>query len=360
MSENKNQTNISFYPFGETESGKTVMLYSLVNKNGAKVDITNYGGLIVRLLVPDRNENLNDIALGYNTLEKYIKNNSPFFGALVGRYGNRIAGGTFKLDGEIYELPKNEGDNHLHGGIEGFNQKVWEAEPFIKDGDPGLRLNYLSEDGEEGYPGNLDVTVTYYLTKENTLGIEYEATTDKATPINFTQHSYFNLKGEGRGNIYNHVLKINGSKYTRLDEEQIPTGEILSVKDTPVDFTEPHEIGDRIDDDYEILNIGGGYDLNYVIDKDNKEELKLAAEVYEPVTGRNMIVRTTEPGVQLYTAKNLEGEIGKSGRPYKKHSAFCLETQHYPDSPNHDNFPSTILRPDETYHSITEFEFGVK
>ncbi|MFW6006840.1 MAG: aldose epimerase family protein [Bacillota bacterium] len=350
---------ISFTTFGSTKKGEMVNLYTLVNKNGIKVDITNYGGLIIRLFVPDREGRLNDIALGYNTLEEYIED-SPYFGAVVGRYGNRIAGARFELDGKTYELPETEGNNHLHGGIEGFDKKVWEPTPYIKEGNPGLSLSYLSEDGEEGYPGNLEVTVDYCLTENNSLKIEYKAVTDKATPINLTQHSYFNLKGEGRGDIYNHILKVNADEYLPLNEEQLPTGEISSVKGTPLDFTTPQEIGERIDEDFKILNIGGGYDLNYVINKEKENEMVEAAEVYEPVSGREMKVKTTEPGVQLYTANNLEGMKGKSGRPYKKHHAICLETQHYPDSPNHDNFPSTILRPGENYQTVTEYQFSVR
>ena len=352
-------SSITINSFGKTEDGNQALLYSLINENGAKVDITNYGGLIVRLFVPDREGKMKDVVLGYNQLEKYIEG-SPYFGAIVGRYGNRIANSQFELDGKTYQLPANEGDNHLHGGEKGFDKVIWEATPLLKDNTPGLKLSYLSEDGEEGYPGNLEVTVYYWLTNDNNLKIEYKATTDKATPINLTQHSYFNLKGEGKGDILDHLLYINSDEITPLDEEQIPTGEIRSVADTPFDFNTPTEIGARIDEDNKQLQIGGGYDINYVLNSKSGEK-DLAARVYEPYSGREMEVWTTEPAVQLYTSNNLDGSnIGKSDRSYDKWGALCLETQHYPDSLHHDNFPSTILRPGETYKTVTEYRFNVK
>lgn len=353
---------VKFRPFGTSPSGEEVDIYTLVNENGLRAEITNFGGIIVRFFTPDRNGKFRDVVLGYRTLSQYIEE-SPYFGAIIGRYGNRISGGEFTLDGKTYSLALNNEPggipSHLHGGNKGFDSVVWEAEPFVKDHNPGLKLTYLSEDGEEGYPGNLKVEVIYTLTKENVLRVKYRAETDKATPVNLTQHSYFNLRGEGTGNILNHVLYLNADKFTRVDKGLIPTGEILSVENTPLDFTEPKEIGEDIKEDFEQLNYGGGYDHNYVINGE-KGKLKLAARVYEPESGRKLVVRTTEPGLQFYSGNALQDLEGKSGRSYGFNAGFCLETQHYPDSPNQEDFPSTILRPEEEYNTVTEFEFSAE
>ena len=349
-------------PFGSTSEGESVMLFTLVNSNGLRVDITNYGGIIVRLFVPDRNGRFSDIALGYNSLEEYIKD-SPYFGAIIGRYGNRISEGKFSIEENEYELVLNNSPgnipSHLHGGNKGFDKVVWDYEVYIKKDEPCLRLNYLSEDGEEGYPGNLEVEVVYTLTSNNVLRVEYSGETDKATPVNLTQHSYFNLKGEGCGDILNHILELNADHFTPVNKGLIPVGKIESVEDTPLDFTDCCEIGKRINDKYNQLQYGGGYDHNYVLNG-RKGEMKLAGRVYEPQSGRILEVRTTEPGVQFYSGNALGELEGKSGRKYGPCAGFCLETQHYPDSPNIDEFPSTILRPGEEYYTVTEFCFSSK
>lgn len=355
-------STITMQAFGKTPDGTEVTLYTLKNRNGLSVDITNYGGIVTRLLVPDRHGQLGDVVLGYNSVEDYIAG-SPYFGALIGRFGNRIAHGKFTLDGIEYELPaKNNAPGgipcHLHGGNVGFDKVVWEATPVIVDDQPALKLHYLSRDGEEGYPGNLDVTVTYTLTNDNALRIDYRATTDKPTPVNLTNHSYFNLKGEGEGTILDHVLQIAGAHFTPVNAGLIPTGEIAPVKGTPFDFTAPHAIGERIDADDEQIKFGGGYDHNWVLDNQDGS-LALAAKVVEPVSGRTMEVWTREPGMQFYAGNFLDGSnVGKTGRPYIRRGGFCLETQHYPDSPNHPNFPSTILRPGEVYETTTVYKFG--
>lgn len=352
---------ISMRPFGQTPDGTGVSIYTLKNNNGVQVDITNYGGIIVRLLVPDRNGKLDDIVLGYNNLGDYIKE-SPYFGALIGRYGNRIANGEFSLDGQCYQLAKNNSPGnlpcHLHGGIKGFDKVVWEAEALLKDNIPGLKLRYLSADGEEGYPGNLDVTVYYWLTAENILRVEYQASTDQATPVNLTQHSYFNLKGEGNGDILDHLLYINADKFIPVNKGLIPTGESRTVKDTPFDFLLPTPIGKSIDQDDQQLRFGRGYDHTWVLNKEN-EQLTLAARVEEPLSCRKLEVWTTEPGVQFYSGNGLNGYyIGKGGRIYDFRNGFCLETQHYPDSPNQSSFPTSILKKGDLYQTVTEFRFG--
>ncbi|MFW5995831.1 MAG: aldose epimerase family protein [Halanaerobiaceae bacterium] len=353
---------ITMTKFGILSDGQEVNLYSLVNKNGLRVEVTNYGGIIVRLFTPDRRGKFRDVVLGYNSLEKYIED-SPYFGAIIGRYGNRISGGKFTLEGETYELAVNNApggiSSHLHGGEKGFDSVVWDVEPFIAGGAPGLRLNYLSRDGEEGYPGNLEVEVIYLLTEDNVLRVKYRARTDKATPVNLTQHSYFNLRGEGTGDVLDHILFVNADSFTRVNEGLIPTGEIVPVKDTPLDFTRPREIGAEIEEEYDQLEYGGGYDHNYVLNGESGE-MKLAAKVYEPESGRRIEVRTTEPGMQFYSGNALQGHKGKSGRIYGPNTGFCLETQHFPDSPNLEEFPSTILRPGEEYNTVTEFAFGTE
>jgi aldose 1-epimerase len=345
--------------FGKTADGKSVDLYTLTNSNGLEVRAMTYGGIIVSMRVPDRKGKLADIVLGHDDFDGYLVN-PPYFGAIVGRYANRIANGTFTLDGVKYTLPKNDGQNTLHGGLIGFNKVIWEAKEFKNEKGVGVAFNYLSKDGEEGFPGNLKVKVSYTLTNENQLIIDYEATTDKATPLNLTQHTYFNLAGEGNGDILAHEVMLNADRFTPADKTLIPTGEIRPVKGTPLDFTTPTTIGARINDNYEQLVIGHGYDHNFVIKrKDNS--LTLAARAREPNSGRVLEVFTTEPAVQLYSGNFLDGTlVGKQGHAYKKREGFCLETQHFPDSPNHPDFPSTILRPGTTFRSQTVFKFSAE
>ena len=354
---------INMTEFGTAPCGTEVALYSLQNASGMTVDITNYGGIVVRVLTADRNGNFADVALGFDNLAAYIKD-SPYFGAIVGRYGNRIANGKFTLDGQTYELATNNDPAGipcaLHGGIKGFDKAVYDAKPYFANGCPALELKYLSKDGEEGYPGNLELTVNYILTADNALEIVYSAVTDKATPLGLTNHSYFNLKGEGEGSVLSHVATINAKNYTPVTAGLIPTGVIEPVADTPFDFTEPNAIGDRINDDNEQLKFGNGYDHNYVLDDSQDGDLALAAMVYEPESGRMMEVLTTEPGVQFYTGNFLDGMIGKSGRKYNTRDGFCLETQRYPDSPNQPQFPNAILRPGEQFTSKTVYRFGAK
>lgn len=357
-------SGVSTRHFGTTKSNESAQLFTLTNAHGVSAEITNYGGIITRLLVPDRDGRLGDVALGYNTLDQYLAN-SPYFGALIGRFGNRIAHGRFTLDGRVVDLPakNNLPGNipcHLHGGNVGFDKVIWTAEPVTQHGASGLQLKYLSKDGEEGYPGNLAVTVHYWLTNANELKVEYHAVTDRATPVNLTQHSYFNLRGEGSGDVLGHIMQINGSKLTPVNQGMIPTGLITPVGGTPFDFAQPTAIGARIGAQDEQLAFAGGYDHNWVLDR-RGPGLELAATVYEPTTGRVMEVLTDEPGVQFYGGNFLDGSgIGKSGKPYQYRHGFCLETQHYPDSPNHGNFPSTILRPGETYRTSTVYRFSTR
>jgi len=339
-------------PFGKTNDGQDVYQYVLTNPAGLKAEILTYGGIVKSLYVPDRNGKLADVVLGFDNLRDYLERN-PFFGAIVGRYANRIANAKFTLKGTKYTLAKNNGPNHLHGGIRGFDKVVWNDE-VIETGDgPALRLTYLSKDGEEGYPGNLKVTVTYTLTNENELKINYRAVTDKTTVLNLTNHSYFNLAGVSSGDVLGHVLTLNADNFTPVDDGLIPTGELKPVGDTPMDFTKPKSIGSRIG------RLKGGYDHNYCIN--NRDgSLTLAAAVYEPKTGRVMEVLTTQPGVQLYTGNFLNGSLEGKGAVYDKHAAFCLETQHYPDSPNKPNFPSTELQPGQKYDQTTVFKFSTR
>jgi aldose 1-epimerase len=354
---------ITMRPFGETPAGQQVLLYSLVNAKGNTVEITNYGGIVTRLLVPDREGKLGDVVLGFNTLQEYVKD-SPYFGCLVGRYGNRIANGQFTLDGKKYDLAKNNapGDMpcHLHGGTVGFDKVVWNATPLFEDNIAGLKLAYASRDGEEGYPGNLAVEVRYWWTNEDELRIEYRGSTDKPTPVNLTHHSYFNLQGEGSGDILQHVLMINAERYTPVNAGLIPTGELAAVQGTPFDFSQPTPIGARIQAEQRQLKYGGGYDHNWVLKK-REGALELAATVHEPNSGRVMEVWTVEPGLQFYSGNFLDGKLrGKSGKQYPFRSGFCLETQHFPDSPNQAQFPSTILKPGEKYESTTIYKFKTK
>jgi len=345
----------------QVEDFDSIKLYTLKNDHGMVVKVTNYGAIMTSIAVPDRTGKLADVALGYDRVEGYINAvDKPYFGAIVGRYGNRIANGEFTLDGETYSLLKNNGDNHLHGGAIGFDKVVWDAKFQPKKN--RIMLSYLAKDKEEGYPGNLSLSVTYTLTADNEIEIDYHATTDKATPVNVTQHTYFNLKGEGEGTILDHELMLNAPKFTPVEKGLIPTGEMPDVGGTPFDFTTPKAIGRDIAQDNEQLTFGGGFDHNWVLDKGGKDgELTLAARVYEPTTGRVLEVLTTEPGIQFYCGNFLDGRLkGKSGKPYVHRGGFCLETQHYPDSPNQPNFPSTILKPGETWQSHTVFKFSTK
>ncbi len=343
--------------FGKTKDGKSVDIYTLVNSSNCEVRITNYGGIVVSLNVPDKNGQLGDVVLGYNNLNEYMEN-SPFFGALIGRYGNRIAKGKFELNGQAYMFAINNGPNHLHGGIIGFDKVVWDAKEIQNDNAVGLELSYFSKDGEEGYPGNLKVTVKYLWTNDNELKIDYASTTDKTTVVNLTNHSYFNLAGQG--DILNHEMMINADKFTPSDETQIPTGELRDVKGTPFDFTSPTKVGARINEDDEQLKFGYGYDHNFVLNNSDGSLRKIAS-VYELTTGRLMEVFSTEPGVQFYSGNHLnETMISKEGTPYKTRYGLCLETQHYPDSPNHPEFPSTTLEPGQKYSTTTIYKFSTK
>jgi len=345
--------------FGKTGDGRPVDLYTLTNSKGMQVRAMTYGGIIVSIRVPDKSGKIQDVVLGYDTVEGYLAN-PAYFGAIVGRYANRIANGTFTLDGVKYTLAKNDGQNSLHGGKVGFNKELWEGKQFESAKGVGVEFSLLSKDGEEGYPGNLKVKVRYTLTDENQLMLDYEATTDKATPLNLSQHSYFNLAGEGSGDILQHHLMLNADRFTPVDKTLIPTGELRAVQGTPLDFTKPTAIGARIDEDYEQLVIGHGYDHNFVINRKD-DSLTLAARVHEPTSGRVLEVYTTEPGVQFYSGNFLDGTItGKQGHVYKRRNGFCLETQHFPDSPNHPDFPSTILKPGTTFHSQTIFKFSTE
>jgi len=346
--------------FGKTPDGQPVDLYVLTNKGGAEASITNYGGAVVSLKMPDRNGNLADVVLGYDNADGYV-NDKSFFGALVGRYGNRIGHAQFVLDGKTYTLAKNNGENSLHGGIKGFNKAVWTAKILSTEGGQSLELSYLSKDGEEGFPGNLKVNVIYTLTDTNALRIEYSATTGKKTVVNLTSHGYFNLAGQGNGDILGHLLTIQADQFTPVDADLIPTGELRDVMDTPFDFRKPTAIGARIDQPDEQLKLGGGYDHNFVLRMPMDHGEYLAARVFEPASGRVMEVWTTEPGIQFYTGNFLDGKtVGKGGVAYPTRSAFCLETQHFPDSPNQPKFPSTVLNAGARYHTITTYKFSVE
>jgi aldose 1-epimerase len=341
-------------PFGQTSDGRQVALYTLTNPNGIKAGITNFGAILVSLEVPDRDGNMADVTLGFDALDGYLGKH-PYFGAVVGRYANRIGNAGFMLNGVEYKLAANNGENHLHGGTKGFDKMVWKLDDLRAEGDEAsVKMSYISEDGEEGYPGNLACSVTYTLTEDDELKISYEADTDKATVVNLTNHSYFNLGGQGTGDVLGHELMLNADKYTVVDEGLIPTGENRSVKDSPMDFTISASIGSR------IAQVEGGYDHNYVL-KSGGGSLALCARAYEPTSGRVMEVYTTEPGVQLYTGNFLDGSMtGKGGKVYKKHYGFCLETQHFPDSPNKSDFPSVVLEPGQKYATTTVFKFATR
>jgi aldose 1-epimerase len=345
--------------FRKTIDGKETDLYKLSNAHGMEVYVTNFGAVIVAILAPDREGNLGDVALGYDNVLNYGMTGDPNFGAVVGRYGNRIDGGRFTLDGKTYELPINEtnNNNQLHGGSKGFGERVWDVESVSNN---SILLSLKSPDGDMGYPGNLEVKVEYVLTDENELEVSYRATTDAPTVLNLTQHTYFNLLGEGKGDILDHELMLKADHFIPINERSIPTGEIAPVEGTPMDFTSPTKISARLDEDFDQLVMGNGYDHCWVINKE-KDALERCATVYCEETGRFMEVFTTEPGVQLYIGNFLNGsQVGKSGVAYQKRTGLCLETQHYPDSPNQPNFPSTVLRPGEEYNTRTAFRFSAK
>lgn len=353
------KTKVTTEPFGKMSDGTSVDVYTLAD-GPVQVRITNYGGIVVSLKVPDKKGTVDDVVLGFDNLDGYVTNNNQekggaFLGALIGRYGNRIANATFTLDGKKYSLPQNNGPNSLHGGPHGFNNVVWKGKPISN----GVELTYLSKDGEAGYPGNLSVTVRYTLNKGD-LKIEYSATTDKKTVLNLTNHSYFNLAGQGHGNILNHQLELDASHFTPVDANLIPTGELKSVEGTPFDFRKATPIGERIDGNDEQLQLGHGYDHNWVLDSTGGR-LAEAAEAYEPASGRVLRVLTDQPGIQFYSGNFLDGSIkGKGGVAYEHRTGFCLETQHFPDSPNRANFPSTELKPGQKFHSVTVFSFSTR
>ena len=348
--------------FGTLSSGQRAELFTLRNAHGIEVQLTNYGGIITSLKTPDRAGHFSDIVLGFDNLAAYVAN-SPYFGAIVGRYANRIARGHFTLDGAAYTLAVNNGPNSLHGGLRGFDKVVWNPRPFQNQEGQGVTLDYTSRDGEEGYPGTLHATVTYTLTDDDRLIVDYLATTDKATPINLSQHSYWNLAGDASRDVLGHVLTINADAITPVDSTLIPTGEIAPVQGTPFDFRTPTAIGARVDQRQNTqIRYGNGYDHNWVLNRGGAASgaLVFAARVIEPSSGRTMEISTTEPGVQFYSGNFLDGSItGKGGTVYRFRNGLALETQHYPDSPNHPNFPSTILRPGQQYRSRTVFKFGV-
>ncbi len=359
-----NQNKITMIPeenFNKIIDGKQVSLFVMKNKNGLVTEVCNYGGKIISQWVPDRKGNFEDIVLGYDNIDDYLKSTEQYFGALIGRFGNRIAKGKFNLNGVDYKLAANNGENHLHGGEKGFNNVVWDTRAYKNEkGEDALELKYLSVDGEEGYPGDLEVKVEYILTNDNEFIIEYTATCKDSTVLNLTHHSFYNLQGAGNGDINDHEIKILANYYTPVDAGLIPTGEIAKVGDTPMDFTSFHSIGSRIEQNFEQLILGNGYDHNWVLDKKGKE-LAMAAIVYEPVSGRTMEVLTTEPGIQFYGGNFLNGsETGKDNKKYDFRTAFCLETQHFPDSPNKPDFPSCLLIPGQTYRHTCIYKFGTK
>lgn len=343
--------------FGKTVDGRQIGLYILTNKNGCELTVTNYGAKIVSLMVPDCNGKLVDVVLGHNTIDEYLTSEEAYFGAICGRTANRIAKGSFSLDGENYSLAVNNGPNSLHGGVKGFNSVVWEVKSV---NDQSIHLFYLSPDGEEGFPGNLSVTLTYTLTDDNELDIHYSATTDKATILNLTNHSYFNLSGQGDPSVNDHLMMINADMYLPTDSTAIPFGDPHPVKGTPFDFIEPHTIGERIEDDFEQLHFGKGYDHNFVLNKNSEDEYTYAGYCLSPQTGIKMDIYTSEPGMQVYTGNWMTGNFaGKLGKRYPARSAVCFETQHYPDSIHQPNYPSVVLRPGETFDSRTTYTFSL-
>jgi aldose 1-epimerase len=355
----KTKSPIQKEAFGKTSDGQEVSLYRMKNKNGMEVAITNYGATVVSLTAPDRNGKFADVVLGYDDVQGY-ENGTSYFGGTIGRYGNRIGHGKFTLNGKTYALPKNDGDNTLHGGTIGFNKRIWQAKDVSTAAAPAMQFEYVSKDGEEGFPGTLTAIVKFTLTNTNELRIDYSASTDKPTVVNLTNHSYFDLAGEGQGDILQHQLTLHASRFTPIDATLIPTGELRAVKGTPFDFTKATAIGARINQDDEQLKFGKGYDHNFVLDR-TKPGLITVAEVYEPTSGRVMQVLTTEPGIQFYSGNFLDGSAhGKGGKAYGHRSAFCLETQHFPDSPNKPKFPSTVLNPGGHYRTTTIYKFSAR
>lgn len=347
-------------PFESVPDGSRVELFTFRNAGGVEVRAMTYGAIILSLRVPDRRGQLDDVVLGYDTAAEYVTNKTTYFGAVVGRYANRIAKGRFTLDGRTYQLATNDGPNHLHGGKKGFDAMVWRGEPFRDDRGAGVVFTYVSRDGEEGYPGTLTARVTYTLTDKNELIFDFHATTDAPTIVNLAQHSYFNLAGQGARDVLDHELQLFADRYTPVDETLIPTGELATVDGTPFDFRRATKIGARIDQEHVQLRRGRGYDHNWVLTRSG-EGLQPAAKVIERSTGRTMEIATTEPGIQFYSGNFLDGgNIGKQGRPYRHRYGFCLETQHYPDSPNKPQFPSTVLRPGQEYRSRTVLTFGTE
>ena len=349
--------NVSSAEFGKTTDGKTVEIFKLDNGRGVTVEVLSLGGVIYSFNVPDKNGKVTNVSANLETVAEYEKNR-PFFGALVGRYGNRIAGGKFKLDGKEYTMPKNNGPNSLHGGNKGFDTKIWDVKEIKGDDFVGLELTYTAADGEEGYPGKLDVKVVYKLDTQNRWTMDYTATTDKPTVLNLTNHTFWNLSGFP-GTNHDHIVTLNADRFLPTDNTLIPTGVLQPVEGTPLDFRTPHKIGERIAQ-VEGAHFAGGYDHCFVLNQKKKGEMTLCADILEPASGRTMKIYTTEPGVQFYTGNFLNGSTGAFGYKYEKHGAFCLETQHYPDSPNKPDFPGTVLRPGETFRSTTVHHFGVK
>ena len=359
MKTQKDNLGIVQDDFGQLPSGEAIEKYTMTNANGMEISVINYGGIITNLKAPGKDGTMADVVLGFNSIDGYLTP-APYFGAIIGRYGNRIAKGKFSLDGTNYTLAQNDGENHLHGGNKGFDKVLWEVTKITNDDSVALQLHYLSKDMEEGYPGNLNTTVTYTLSNDNTLNVSYQATTDKKTVINLTQHSYFNLSGDFSKDILDQEISINADTFLPVDETLIPTGEFKEVAGTPFDFKESKVIGKEINQEDQQLKRGLGYDHCWVLNRDS-DGLNLAATAYDPGSGRFMEVYTTEPGIQFYSGNFLDGTLeSKSGGTYAKRSGFCLETQHYPDSPNQEDFPSVVLNPEETYKSETTFKFSVK
>lgn len=355
----KDSLGITVEDFGALPDGEAVKKYTMTNAEGMEVSVLNYGGIITSLKVPDKNGKIEDVVLGFNSLEGYLTP-PPYFGAIIGRYGNRIAEGKFSLDQTQYTLAKNDGPNHLHGGNKGFDKVVWKVTEITESDHVALQLHYLSEDMEEGYPGNLNTTVTYTLSNDNALKVSYQANTDKKTIVNLTQHSYFNLSGDFSKPILDHEIVINADTFLPVDATLIPTGVFKEVAETPFDFRTSKPIGKEIEAENQQLERGLGYDHCWVLNRDSKG-MSLAATAHDPKSGRFMEVFTTEPGVQFYSGNFLDGTLpSKSGGTYAKRSGFCLETQHYPDSPNQEDFPSVVLTPEQTYSSETTFKFSVK
>jgi aldose 1-epimerase len=352
-------TKIEKRPYGKMPDGTAIFQYTLTNRQGLLVTVINYGGRITSIMTPDKNGNVEDIVLGHSLLGEYLKEN-PYFGALIGRYGNRIAKGKFSLDGKQYQLPQNNGGNNLHGGPRGFDQRMWNIEEFSVDNGTAIKLSYLSKDMEEGFPGNVQAEVIYHLTDKNELKVSYRATTDKKTVVNLTQHTYFNLSGNAKRDILDHELMLNADKFVPIDKTLIPTGELKPVSGSPFDFNLPRAIGSKIGEHDEQLVFGNGYDHCWVL-RESPAALKLAATLYDGSTGRSVSVQTTEPGIQFYSGNFLDGtHTGKYGVVYKKHFGLCLETEHFPDSPNQKHFPSVELSPGEIYKTQTVFTFSVR